>query len=270
MFVIDCKYISFIDHHALEPLSRVLSHKKSSLLFIDSASISIPLSDAITSPHRSNIEMGTYQVTFFGQTPLPDPSEIEKIYFDFRKSEKEQVFNAVKTSVVSFPPRRLASTPLRTTVAYDARKILANPTQFIWTALLLADELRSVLSEMKSVKAPVVMAVSLRASPFAVVASALASAPCEIIDHMGPTPRIFEEQPVVGPCVQAEAIYLGDFCIGGTEIRTAQTYALLRGRALRRALVIGCVVDEPEAFRGIEVRSLIRLGDICPKATYTL
>lgn len=270
IFVIDCRHISFIDHHALEPLSRVLSYKKSSLLMIDTASISSSIADAIKSPHRSDIEMSKYRVTFCGQNSPPDPSAIEAMLSDFKKSETAQVFNAVKSSIVTFSPRRLASTPLITTVAYDARKILSSPTHFIWTALLLADELRSILSDLRSVKSPVLMAVSLRASPFAVVASALNSTPCEIIDHMGPTPRILEEQPVIGSCPQAEAIYLGDFCIGGTEIRIAQTYALLRGRVMRRALLIGCVVNEPHAFAGIETRSLTRLDEVSPDVKYTL
>ena len=265
--VIDCKHISYIEHHALEPVSRALAAKRSSLLLIDTADISSDLG-AIQAPVRTTTETRDFEFTFCGHGLAP--SIVEKIFSDCRKREVDEVHRAVKESVAGFPTRRLASTPVKTNVAYNARKILASPPHFIWTTLLLADELRTILQELKSPRTPVVMAVSLRSSPFAVGAALLTSTTCEIIDHMGPTPKILEDQFVLDSRVQQESIYLGDFCIGGTEIRIAQTYALLRGRAMRRGLVIGCLVEEPSAFSGIQLHSLTQLRGICPEATYEL
>lgn len=269
MLVVDCKNISFFDDHALEPVSRALATKRSSLLLIDTANISGDLTTVIHAPIRaSSEEGGRFQFIFCGhESP---PNNVEKIFSDCQKLEADAVQRALKASVTHFSPRRLASTPVTTNVAYDARKILSSPRHFIWITLLLADELRTVLQELKSPRTPVVMAVSLRASPFAVAAALLTSTPCEIIDHMGPTPKILEDQFMFDSRGQQESIYLGDFCIGGTEIRIAQTYALLRGRSMRRGLVIGSLVEEPSAFSGIQLHSLTKLRSICPEATYEL
>jgi len=268
--IIDCRNMSYVDHHAFEPLSRALIQRKSSILFLDTAAISSAIADGIKVPHRADIELPDFRVTYCGHKPSPSPATIQSLHSECAQQERNHVASAVKTSVEDMPLCRLASTPLKTTVAYNARKILASPPAFIWTVLLLADQLGKVLENLKSLKKPVVMAVSLRASPFAVIASILNSIECEIIDHMGPTPKILEEQLVIGSRTQEESIYLGDFCIGGTEMRIAQTYALLRGRAMRCAVVIGCVVTADGAFPGILVNSLVDLKTICPDAKYEL
>lgn len=268
--LIDCRQVSFIDHHAMEPLSKAISEKKTCLILSDTNSIANHLDSAMTASHKTGFELGERHISCFGPQAAPAPEAIARMLAEAQILEKQCVTDAVRTSIVAVADGRLASTPVRTTIAYNARTILACPPQFIWTSLLLADELRGTLATMKGVKKPVVLAVSLRASPFAVAASQLNSVSCEIVDHMGPTPKILEDQLSIGPRVNEECIYIGDFCIGGTELRIAQTYAYLRGRALRRAIVIGCLVCEGNAFPGIDVRALVDLRVISPHAKYEL
>lgn len=272
MMVIDCQQVSFVDHHALEPLSRALINTKLSLVFLDTAAIATDITTALKeAPNKSDTECENIRIVSVGANAAPTSARLSQLRTEVRDLEHAFVSEAVRSSVVTGSPRRLASTPLKTNIAYNARHIMANPQQFIWTAILFSDALRTVLANLKSARRPGVMAVSLRASPFAVAASLLNAASCEIIDHMGPTPHILEEHSVAGTGGKGECIYVGDFCIGGTELRIAQTYAHLRGRIMRQALVIGSLLQpSDEAFPGIDIISLVDLRKLCPDAIYEL
>ena len=54
----------------------------------------------------------------------------------------------------------------------------------------------------------------------------------------------------------------------GTELRVAETYAHMKGRRLRHAVVIGCPLEPSDYGKRIEVVPLVNLREARPEVTY--
>jgi hypothetical protein len=138
----------------------------------------------------------------------------------------------------------LNSTPYRANGRFDARLILERPADFLWISMLMADLVETAIAETLAA-APRLIATSLRASPFAATVSRLLTTGCdlEIVDHMGPSHSILEEYPVAHTARPASYVYIGDFLIGGTEMKRCEIYAHCRGGRLVAAVVIGSLFE---------------------------
>jgi len=62
--------------------------------------------------------------------------------------------------------------------------------------------------------------------------------------------------------------YVGDFVIGGTELKIAETYAVARNCIVNHAIVVGSLFDPGDYEGRATVHSLVKLKDANPAAAY--
>jgi hypothetical protein len=180
------------------------------------------------------------------------------VYKSFKKREK---------------PDLLHSTPLTANGSLDARRIVSAREHFIWLSLLLADRLECDLERLEGAADALgaqakglpssILAVSLRACPFAAAVGLLSPRNLEvvIVDHMGPKYELLEDYYFSSMPTDVNFVYVGDFLLGGTELKTAQLYARSRHCRVSHALVIGCWLRKEAYERNARV-SVLSLSDL--------
>lgn len=164
---------------------------------------------------------------------------------------------------------RLHSTPLLANGVFDARRLISNPETFAWIVMLLAERLEAALEELEKHADNVIpshlLAVSLRGSPIAGALALISTRDfqVEIVDHIGPKHEILEEHSLRSAIQGVAYIYVGDFLIGGTELKTAQMYARSKGCRVTNALVIGNWLkrEDYESNLVVSVQSLVGLKE---------
>lgn len=189
--------------------------------------------------------------------------------FDFDISEKERLVvvkdytdNVVKNSFEKFPTvRRLNSTPLIASGEFNSNKLISDIKTFMWLSTFMSDKLSDIISEYKisNVK---LLSASLRGAPFAASIGLTLNLPFDTIDHLGPKHKVFDKDFITKIEKGTNYIFVGDFCVGGTEIKNAKTYTGLKGSFLNHAIVIGNYI-EPEHFKSdFMLFSLINLREL--------
>lgn len=172
---------------------------------------------------------------------------------------------------------RLLSTVVTANVEFDAARIISEPHVFVWVCLFMADKILEFIKEKfqgdsfnpnsSNIR---LLAVSLRASPFASAVSFLINKGYDTIDHLGPKHKLFDVELFENFKKGIQYIYIGDFTVGGTEIKIAKAYTELLGCELNYAVVLSSYL-KPEIFK--EVFTLVPLtliNDIVPDAEYKL
>ena len=193
------------------------------------------------------------------------------------ETEKEQLTSIVKKSFVYFDCvdhkilKQLPSTAFFSTGEFDASVIISSPEYFHWVALNLSDLVEQFVKQINDEKADEygcrLISVSLRASPFAAAVSLLTpELKFDTVDHLGPKHKLFDidffEKLKTNVKEKVRYIYLGDFLIGGTELKIAQTYVQIYGFDLRHAAVIGSYFEDSRFSNDFEIKSLIKLQDL--------
>ena len=92
----------------------------------------------------------------------------------------------------------------------------------------------------------------------------------DIGDHMGPKYRILEEPSLRSNLIEEDYIFIGDFVVGGTELRIAQTYARSKGSVIKHAVLIGCMLDSEEYNMDFDISCLVKLRDCCSEDKFPL
>lgn len=195
--------------------------------------------------------------------------KIEKAELDFLKKAISGCCKSVN--------QRLLSTVVSANVEFDAAKIISEPHVFIWLCLFMADKIMEFIKEKfigdsfnpnsSNIK---LLAVSLRGSPFASAISYLINKGYDTIDHLGPRHKLFDVELFDNFKRGIQYIYIGDFVVGGTEIKIAQAYAELLGCELNYAFVLSSFLD-PEVFKeNFTLIPLTRINDVVPAAEYKL
>ncbi len=92
----------------------------------------------------------------------------------------------------------------------------------------------------------------------------------EIVDHMGPKQALLEGYATGSPRTGLDYIYIGDFLIGGTEVKVAASYAFAHGCSLKEAIVVGSLLPPNEYKIGANVDSLVCLRNCNCKQIYKL
>ncbi|MNL43899.1 hypothetical protein D3C87_1664380 [compost metagenome] len=168
----------------------------------------------------------------------------------------------------------MSSTPLKATGVFDASKIINNHASFYWTCLELADLLKSLINDRKITfkKEVRILAVNMKASPFASVVSLLLDIPLVTIDHSGPKHKIYDIDILddLQNLRNYTYVYLGDFCIGGTEIKIAQTYARISNSELNTAIVIGAYFNNDHFNPSFQLFSLVNINGLHPNAQFSI
>lgn len=191
---------------------------------------------------------------------------------DLRRSKIKEY---VKICFTEFPNEEfLPSTPFKATGIFDASKLITNHTAFFWISLQLSDLLKNLLnSKQISLKKEIrILTVNLKSSPFASVVSMLNKIPLTTIDHLGPKHKVYDLDVLYGleNHKKYNYIYIGDFCVGGTEIKIAQTYASISNSELNTAIVIGSYFDNKLFENSFNLYSLVEIKNLHPKAKFTI
>jgi hypothetical protein len=165
---------------------------------------------------------------------------------------------------------RLQSTPLRSSGVYNARHIICEASNFNWIVLRLEEALQQAIPRWDYARHSL-LSGSLRACPFAAAlafTSTIARA-VEVLDHLGPHPALLEEHDLAGTRSNLEYVYVGDFMIGGTEVKLAANWAAMRRSRVVAAVMLGTLFDEDEyGLNGIRIVSLASLKGLNPKAKF--
>ena len=169
-------------------------------------------------------------------------------------------------------PAPLSSTPILASGVYNASHIICEPDQFNWTVLHLEQHLDKLIPDWNPFQ-HCLLSGSLRAAPFAAALAFMKTLPraVEIHDHFGPNPILLEEHDLGPPRHSLEYIYIGDFMIGGTELKIACNWAAWRKCRLVKALVLGTLWEKKRYQIGeMAIESLVSLNALHPKAKYAL
>lgn len=270
--ILNCHGIQDIDDHALGPLNDALEATHRQLIFTEAAAIEPLLAKYLTVSRNANSSDGRCTVQFAHS--LLSGEQVEELTVCTAALENKEAKRVVKESFAPFAGglERLSSTPILASGVFNARRIITNPQSFIWISLLLSERLEQILKrQIEQTPAPVrLLAVSLRASPFAAALGALKALPIEIVDHLGPKHKILEEYTLRTRDARVSYIFVGDFVIGGSELRVAQAYAQATGCSLDYALVIGTLLDPSLYSLGENLVRLVDLKQVAPEARYQI
>ena len=272
--VIDFRNIKDVADRALENLFKVFQDNSREVLLLNYDNIS----DAIDKNTHDHYKKGSVIHTLrdgqfcriFNNVILT--SDIGEKVEELRKNK---VADFVKSCFIKFDQEQyLTSTPLKATGIFDAAKLISNHTAFYWICLQLSDMLKSLLNSGKISlnKELRILTVNLKSSPFASVVSLLNKIPLVTIDHLGPKHKVYDLDILDGleNLKQYSYIYIGDFCVGGTEIKIAKTYAGISNSELNTALVIGGYF-QPDIFLPVfNLHSLVNINNLHPQAKFSI
>lgn len=256
--------IASIDDHSLDDVNEALKNTERKLVAINASQVQKQLNTYIRT--HSKITLEDNAIIFNSD----DGNDGKKAVNNAKKIEDSIIKEIVKQCYEPFAQMtRLRSTPIYASGVFNARKIISNRKDFIWTCLIMSEKLIKTMDECKP-KAARLLAVSLRASPFAGALGILGSLDIEIVDHMGPDLKILEEYTLRINQEELNYIYVGDFIIGGTELKIAETYAVARNCIVDHALVIGSLFDAIDYKGRAKVHSLVKLKEARPDAEYEI
>lgn len=267
--VINCLGVHALGDHAADDLAQEVAGRKATTLFANAQAIQERLAGTLGPPlARYEIRGGASLI--YSLDPGRDAAL--QLVQTARDTEDASARQWVASSFEAFSggsPRRLASTPLLSYGVFNSRKLISTPLIFTYLSLLLAQELEEVLEKLTP-RSPRLLAVSLRSSPFAVAARQLARQwlPLEIVNHLGPCQNIFRDHDLENHSAGGDYILVGDFVVGGTELKVAQSYARLRGGELKAAVVIGTQLEPTDYGLQLEIRRLVSLHEIRPKTKF--
>lgn len=275
--VLNCSGISTIEDHALGTIREHLSLVERCIAFIVQGNNEQLIKEIQSELKDAKIcveSVGDYQVLFYGNNRCvaePIKSILDSLIAEVEKTERDFINQIVRDSYKEFvEPKRLDSTPLWATGVLNARSLISDPKSFIWISLLLTDLFQKVIEEAHPITNRI-LAVSLRGSPFAAAIRVLAhgfSPSLEIIDHIGPKHEVLEGYIGKNNMEGGEYILIGDFVIGGTEIKVARAYAMARGACLKNAIAIGSYLSGNDYDQNVRLQSLVCISSIVPQLSY--
>lgn len=267
--VVNFSGISNIEDHSLDAVNTLLKECKKKLVFINASHLAVE--NQISCNPVSTLHDGV--IIYNEEKPS---KHLRKFISKIPEIENIIIKTCVKESFHKHDKmERLKSTPILASGVFNAGSIVSDRKKFIWTCLLMADKLKEIMNQFKPKAMVRLLAVSLRASPFAGAIGILESFPIEIVDHMGPDLKILEEYTLRVNQEKVEYVYVGDFVIGGTELKIAETYAVARGCYINHAILIGSLL-KPSEYEGLEARGrvkihpLIQLKEANPAVKYSI
>lgn len=272
--VVDCLGLFQLQPHAFAFVEEAIIRHQTRLVLINAAQCGRSFQLAL---ERLNVRTESVRAT--GDTFIFTPIGVTFAEFDIHDLHNSWARIGRKTyeEVVrrSFRPfesgrTRLQSTPLMASGIFNARGIISNPVDFVAITVGLTEMVERMIKEGPPTTNYRILSVSLRASPFAFAVGQFLSHDVEIVDHMGPNMKILEEYTLNSLKGKGPYCYIGDFTIGCSEIRVAETYAIAKGARIQTAAVIGSALDSEEYPFSGKFESLVNLGRIRDSETYPL
>lgn len=273
--IIDFRNIKDVADRAMDNMFRVFFDSSREIVLINFDSISVQIDKVIhqvfTKPTKSFILKNDQHCKLLNQSTVKE----EDYSTHVNELRALKVRHFVKQCFIPFDePKYLSSTPIKASGVFDASLIVSTPTPFYWICLELSELLKTLLKtrQIKLSKELRLLSVNLKSSPFASVVSLLNNIPLVTIDHMGPKHKVYDLDILDGlkNLKQYNFIYVGDFCIGGTEIKIAKTYAGISNSELNTAIVVGSLF-EGEIFKGsFDLFSLTNLNGLHSAANFSI
>lgn len=270
-FVVDCKGISTVTDHAWDNFFKRITEKKIAVVFLNDQSLK----------HEVSIRKREFCIGFQFQESQ-DYSVISDGAFSFEegviKEIKEKItkmINGYVSDCFSFydkdhvkQQKVLSSTPIMCNGEFNALEIIEDVEKFLWISICLADKVETIKKIGVLNMETKILTVSLRASPFAAAVAMLLNYKLETIDHFGPINKPYEFE-LIDNNIPTEYIYVGDFTVGGTEIRISKMYANCKGSVLNNAVVIGSLFNK-DRFNDFHLEYLVSLEDVRGDVEFTL
>lgn len=281
--IINCSKITSIANYSLETVIQKIHSSKRKVFFLYSSGIGEELrnllkefnSIAIKSYSNTYFEYNSGSIDFQAETDCIIANSTVNV-IGLCKNATDDEIKRVKgflskcfTNEGKFS--RLKSTPILTNGVFNARKIISKPNVFIQTCLLLNEKASFVINNSKPYKARII-SVSLRASAFAGIIGQLNKIYVEIVDHMGPKYKLLENSKLSFDEQDFEYLFIGDFLIGGTEMKIANTYAHFKGSIIKDAIFLASLFDHKDYESDINISTLIpdKLKEINTEVEYKL
>jgi len=266
--IINCSKVTSIGNYSLESVVQKIKETKRIVYFLYSSGIGEDLRKELIG--FNTLAVDSYSKTYFvgfdkgENSHLETDSIITNASKDIIEVCKAATDNEIKKVKVYLSKcfkndgyfSRLKSTPILTNGVFNARKIISKPNSFMQTCLLLNEKASYVINNSKPLKARI-LSVSLRASAFAGIIGQLNKMDVEIVDHMGPKYKLLENSKLSFDEQDFEYLFIGDFLIGGTEMKIANTYAHFKGSIIKDAIFLASLFD-PKAYASeINITTLI-------------
>jgi hypothetical protein len=265
---INCDMVTHIVDDALFPVETALQKRKIVMVFYNA-------SQALAAKlGQNNLEVAWKQTddrhtVVWSQTRYPLNKPAATITRIAKAEEKFVIDHIKKCFRPHTPPFRLDSTPLIANGTFDAGRIIQAPPLFARTITYLSTKF---LTWADLAKLPIVydlklIAVSMRASPFALALQSLTEvgSSVEVVEHFGPLARFLNpvDNNLAG---RARAyVYIGDFLVGGTELKLAEFYCRSNGANLCAACVLGSALPPSDYKRDFPILALTNLRKLQPK-----
>jgi len=274
--IVNCAGISTIEDHSLTSLENFLTSNGRAVAFLvanGNERLANEIHSELKAAYVCSESIGQYEVSVYGGRSQAKAlqSSMEDFVGQIKNLEHDFVTKAVRNCYKHFKtPERLDSTPLLASGRLNARALISDPIQFTWISLLFAEQFERVIEEARP-RTNGVLAVSLRASPFAAAVRLLAhtcSPSLEIIDHIGPRHDLLEASVGEPDMYGREYILIADFVVGGTELKIARTYAMSQGATIKNAIAIGAFLSGDAYDKNIALKSLINIPEVVPELTY--
>jgi hypothetical protein len=179
------------------------------------------------------------------------------------------------------PGSRLQSTPLLASGIFRATRVIGHPEQFSWTVLRLADRLEEILDgshgQIPAGGETRLLACSRNGAALAYCLPPLVHNVSidgvDIVDRLGPTHCFVEDYAPSrddNGVSDINYVYVGDFVVGGTELRAALSHVQERRRHLSHALVLGSVLPAAVYSRDFRLVPLVELQSLGLDLHYSL
>lgn len=262
--IINCSKVNSISNYSLEPVAEIIKKTNREVLFLYCSQIGEELRKWFPNFHSISIE--SYSKTYFNISE--NNTDVETILYNkegdhikaLSKLATDDEYKRAKQGVSkSFDKEdkmfRLKSTPILTNGVFNARNIISKPDLFMQTCLLLNEKVSTMLNSSKPKNARL-LAVSLRASAFAGVIGQLNKIYVEIIDHMGPKYKLLENSKLSFEEQGFEYMFVGDFLIGGTEMKIANTYAHFKSSKIIDSIFIASLLKPEDYSSDINIQLL--------------
>lgn len=275
--LINCEGMSLCIDHSMSEVSHVLEKTERSLI------LTVPQHDSnfenklfaeLGHPiDRYNID-GTLALCYGKDSVNFNEDYIQNSLKSISVKETEFVQEKVSSCYRRFndKPHRLTSTPLIANGVFNARGLISDKKTFMWISLLLAEKIRKRIMETYPENI-FILAISLRGSPLAAAIWNILRQHdpyIEIIDHIGPVHELLEDAYDPLGIIGKNYFLIGDFILGGTELKIANAYAINHQSTLNSAVFIGSLLNGDDYSVSANVESLVKLTDCVRDLHYSI
>lgn len=268
ILVINCKRVTEYGDHIFNVINEKTKSQKRTILLFNTSGIFDVLNQLLSAAGFEKEEYPSEGAIVINR--VKDKPFYLKVIDECLNEEKEFLTDAITNSFYEYGNQEgtLPSTPIIAEGEFDANKIISNPKEFLTLTQLMADQVEELISqELNSKKFAEnyrqikLLAVSLRGAPIAAQIAMLVGRRFDLIDHLGPRHKLFDVDFFENAANEIYYIYIGDFAIGGTEVKIAKSYAQMVDCTLEYAFVIGSLFDKSR-FRSFTLNYLVNITDL--------